>query len=119
MHLACLYGREDLVASLLPAARASLAAHFAGENSCTPLHVACSTGHLAIARLLLRHGAPPDAAGPRRVTPLCVACLAGHAPMVEELLAAGADPNGEEGYSRGCSMPGVQVRAFRTQERRR
>ena len=103
VHLACLYGRGDVVASLLPAARATLAEHYNGENSCTPLHVACSNGHLAVARLMLDHGAPLDAAGQDRVTPLCVACMAGHASMVEGLLAVGADPNGEDAVSY-CSL---------------
>jgi ankyrin repeat protein len=56
---------------------------------CTPLHVAAAAGAVEVARVLLHHGADPDAQALNGVTPLHRAI--GHPQIVEVLLAAGAD----------------------------
>lgn len=68
----------------------------AGIGRVTPLALAAGGGDPELVRLLLRHGADPqapsDLAGFGRATPLMLATTAGHAPVVELLLAHGADP---------------------------
>jgi ankyrin repeat protein len=64
------------------------------KDSRTPLHQAAGAGHLAIARLLLQHGARVNAMDwMEGLTPLHLACQEGRAPMVKLLLAKGTDPN--------------------------
>jgi ankyrin repeat protein len=61
----------------------------------TPLYFACGEGHLAVARLLLRRGADPNAQGDDGETPLHVAAHRGHPDLCRELVARGADLEAE------------------------
>jgi ankyrin repeat protein/catechol 2,3-dioxygenase-like lactoylglutathione lyase family enzyme len=62
----------------------------------TGLHEAAARGHLAVVRLLLEHGASPDAreAGDN-TTPLHWAAAHGHLDVVRALLDAGSDVHGK------------------------
>jgi ankyrin repeat protein len=54
--------------------------------NCTPLHLACSLGHQAIAKALLRGGASRTARNSLQRTPLHEACLHGHLFLVALLV---------------------------------
>ena len=70
----------------------------------TALHVACSRGRVAVAKMLLDAPAPnaanPNAADALGRTPLLTSCLAHSGPCVEVLLAAGADVENPTANSR-------------------
>jgi ankyrin repeat protein len=57
----------------------------------TPLHYACSNGHLDIALFLLDKGAAVDAPSPNETTPIMMAIRAGNIQLVRLLLDRGAD----------------------------
>jgi ankyrin repeat protein len=57
----------------------------------TPLHYACTNGHLAIAEFLLDKGAAVDAPSPNGTTPIMMAIRAGNIHLVRLLLDRGAD----------------------------
>ncbi|HXH25416.1 MAG TPA: ankyrin repeat domain-containing protein [Vicinamibacterales bacterium] len=86
-------GREVRLGALL-AADPSLVRAYSADGF-TALHLACFFSHDAAARILLDHGADPDAVARNemRVTPLHSAVAARSHAAVGALLAAGADPN--------------------------
>jgi hypothetical protein len=57
----------------------------------TPLHYACTNGHLNIAEFLLDKGAAVDAPSPNGTTPIMMAIRAGNIQLVKLLLDRGAD----------------------------
>jgi ankyrin repeat protein len=57
----------------------------------TPLHYACTNGHLDIALFLLDKGAAVDAPSPNETTPIMMAIRAGNIQLVRVLLDRGAD----------------------------
>uniref|UniRef100_A0A669ER20 Ankyrin repeat domain 27 n=1 Tax=Oreochromis niloticus TaxID=8128 RepID=A0A669ER20_ORENI len=74
-----------------------------GVNSCnvdafTPLHVAALHGHLALATLLIRHGANVNARTNQSATPLHLACQNSHIPVVRFLLECNAKLNKKDHY---------------------
>lgn len=67
----------------------------------TPLHYACTNGHLEIAQFLLDKGAIVDAPSPNETTPIMMAIRAGNIQLVRLLLDRGADIRirNQQGYS--------------------
>jgi ankyrin repeat protein len=57
----------------------------------TPLHYACSRGHLEVAQYLLANGAIVDSMSPGYTTPLMMAVQSGNEQLVKLLLDKGAD----------------------------
>lgn len=58
----------------------------------TPLHVACSRGHLEISRILLQFGANHSETALSGIRPLHEAIENGHVEIVRLLISFGADP---------------------------
>lgn len=58
----------------------------------TPLHEACSRGHLEIARILLQYGASHSETALSGIRPLHEAIENGHVEIVRLLVSYGADP---------------------------
>jgi ankyrin repeat protein len=67
----------------------------------TPLHYACTNGHIEIAAFLLDKGAAVDARSPNETTPIMMAIRAGNIQLVRLLLDRGADIRirNQQGYS--------------------
>ena len=91
LHLAAWFSRAA-PAELLLAAGASVRAVTRNAARMQPLHAAVAAGDLAIARLLLAHGAEPDARQARGFTPLMAAAQQGNDALVALLLEHGASP---------------------------
>ncbi|PAA57479.1 hypothetical protein BOX15_Mlig003793g1, partial [Macrostomum lignano] len=88
---AALAGRRDRVALLLDTGRAR--ASCADPEGTSPLMLAAAAGDAAIARDLLRRGAPVNQRRRSGATALFYACQAGRADLAELLLSNGADPS--------------------------
>lgn len=92
LHLASFFGRVDAVRYLLEAG-AEVGAVSGNELANTPLHAAAAARHLEVCRLLLTHGADPDARQHGGYTALQSAALHGDRELVDLLLQHGADPS--------------------------
>ena len=81
---------QDVVISCMESRTCDINARdFAGY---TPLHECCSSGHWDIARMLLSHGADPNACAARGIRVLHDAIECDRVQVVRLLLAYGADP---------------------------
>ena len=90
LGFAAFFGHEEVARTLLSAgANASLAARNALGVS--PLHSACSSRSVGVVKLLLEHGADPNAVEGNGMTPLHTAAGGGSREIVGMLLSAGAD----------------------------
>ncbi len=67
-----------------------------GDALSDAFYIACRGGHLAVAQLLLEHGADIDAKGHFGATGLHWAALNGHAEVVRWLLERGAALDGRD-----------------------
>ena len=93
LHLAAFFGQEEAAKILLErGAEVHLVARNASIHA-TPLHSAAAGSHPAIVKLLLEHGADPNAAQDGGFTPLHSAAQSDHRESAEALLEAGADPS--------------------------
>jgi ankyrin repeat protein len=92
LHYAAFFGQQDAARILLErGAAVGLVARNATIHV-TPLHSAASGAHPGIVRLLLEHGADPNAGQDGGFTPLHSAAANDDRESVEALLEAGGDP---------------------------
>ncbi len=92
LGLASFFGHTALVKTLLErGAEVSAPSH--NQLNVQPLHSAVAGQHFEIARMLLEHGANPNARQSGGFTPLHGAAQNGQAAMILLLLEHGADPN--------------------------
>jgi ankyrin repeat protein len=91
LHFAGFFGQPASV-SLLIENGAVVDAIAANSMKVMPLHSAASARNLEAVRLLLEHGAPPNARQEAGWVPLHAAAQNGDRPMVDLLLLHGADP---------------------------
>jgi ankyrin repeat protein len=90
LHLAAFFGQEAVAKLLLQhGADVQLAAR--NPMQVAPLHAAAAGHNLPLVRILLEHGAQPNARQQKGYTPLHSAAQNGDKVMVELLLANGAD----------------------------
>ena len=91
LHFACFFGQPES-AFLLIESGAAVDAVAANPMKVMPLHSAASVRNLEAARLLLAHGAPPNARQHGGWAPIHAAAQNGDRPMIDLLLQHGADP---------------------------
>jgi ankyrin repeat protein len=96
LMFAALYGMLPEVKTLVNQKEVSV-----NRSGWTPLHYACTNGHLDIALFLLDKGAAVDAPSPNETTPIMMAIRAGNIQLVRLLLDRGADIRirNQQGYS--------------------
>jgi hypothetical protein len=96
LMFAALYGQMSEVKTLVDQKQVPV-----NRSGWTPLHYACTNGHLEIAAFLLDKGAIVDAPSPNETTPLMMAIRAGNIQLVRLLLDRGADIRirNQQGYS--------------------
>jgi ankyrin repeat protein len=90
LHFACFFSQEG-VAHLLLEHGADVSGVARNPMKVMPLHSAATARNLAIVRLLLEHGAPPNAPQQQGWTALHAAAQNGDTRMVELLLQHGAE----------------------------
>jgi len=90
LGFAAFFGHEEVARALLTM---GANAHLAARNTLgvSPLHSACASRSVNVVKLLLDHGADPNAAEGNGMTPLHTAAGGGNREIVDMLLAAGAD----------------------------
>jgi uncharacterized protein len=91
LHFAGFFGQPESARVLIESG-ASVDAVAANPMKVTPLHSAASARNLEAVRLLLEHGAPPNARQEAGWAPIHAAAQNGDRAMVDLLLRHGADP---------------------------
>jgi len=91
LHFAGFFGQPESARVLIESG-ASVEAVAANPMKVMPLHSAASARHLEVVRLLLEHGAPPNARQEAGWAPIHAAAQNGDRGMVDLLLRHGADP---------------------------
>jgi uncharacterized protein len=92
LHHAAYFGQEDAARILLERGAPGDVVSRNADIVVTPLHSAAAGAHPGIVKLLLEHGADPNARQPGGSTPLDAARQNGDEESAEALLAAGATP---------------------------
>jgi hypothetical protein len=92
LQLACYFGHAEL-ATWLVEQGADVNAAARNEQEIRPIHAAAAQGNVAIAKLLLAHGAEVNARQQGDFTALHAAAQNGDMALAKLLLAHGADPN--------------------------
>ena len=90
---ACRHGLSQTASSLLVGSGMNLDASFEDNGGRTPLTLACEQGDLSLAKLLLAHGANPDAVDDNGDTPLYLACKGGNSDLGDLLIGNRATPS--------------------------
>jgi len=96
LMMASLYGMLPEVKVLVDKRGAEI-----NKSGWTPLHYACTEGHLAVADYLLSKGAKVDALSESDTTPLMMAVRSGNIRLVRLLLDRGAELFNQEEISKG------------------
>ena len=86
LMIASIEGNLPLVKTLVQTKKAQI-----DHVGWTPLHYACSRGHLEIAEYLIANGAIVDSMSPGNTTPLMMAVQSGNEQLIKLLLDKGAD----------------------------
>ncbi len=111
LHFACFFNQPESAFVLIQSG-ATVDAIAANPTKVMPLHSAASVRNLEAARLLLVHGAPPNARQQGGWAPIHAAAQNGDRAMVELLLRHGADPkqanDAGETAAAGCPRKGTQ-----------
>jgi uncharacterized protein len=94
LHFACFFGQQDAARILLDAG-ADVQAVARNPMQVMPLHSAAAARSLPIVRMLLEHGAPPNAKQQKGWTALHAAAQNNDKEMFELLTSLGADPNAQ------------------------
>jgi uncharacterized protein len=108
LHLAAFFGHEDVAAELLRRG-ADVSAASRNPLRVQPLHSAAAGSHTGIVRLLLEHGADPNARQQGGFTPIHAAAQNGNEELYALLVAHGAD-------EKATTDDGRTVADFRSQE---
>jgi len=90
LGLACFFGHQETAEYLIKAG-ARVNSPSKNKMKVTPLHSATAGGHTAIVKLLLKHGADPNAREDGDFTPLHAAAQNGDVESIRALLFNGAD----------------------------
>ncbi len=93
LHLACFFGREDAVQTLIDAG-ATLDVLSTNSTKNTPLHAALAgTCVPSLVKRLILAGAPVSALGEQDITPLHIAASRGNTALCDLLMSRGANPH--------------------------
>lgn len=86
------------------------------ENNISPIRECAKHGAADSVRMLVNHGADPEASGPKGHTAMYLAAINGHLPVVEQLLECGASTNVTltSGNNNGMPMLLATIRAGHT-----
>jgi uncharacterized protein len=71
------------------------------DNTMTPLHCAAQAGHIAVAEVLLDHGAAVDPVANDLMTPTIMALWNGQRDLAAYLVSRGANVNAIDNWSPG------------------
>jgi uncharacterized protein len=100
LGLACFFGHKEVVHTLLEKG-ANVNLYSSNAVKVTPLHSAVAAQQPEVAKILLDHGAAPEAQQPQGYTPLHQAAHAGHVALTELLLSynASCDTLSHDGHT--------------------